>query len=120
MPFNAAGLNAPHSIDTLSIHSTNPGVGVAPTPGTELTDAPYARVSATYSAPVGGQMTLQADAVFDLSVSSDQNCQFFGLWAGSTYLGYAIPTTTRNFTEPATERKFGMAAGSTVSIVNPA
>lgn len=118
MPFNAAGLNNPFLVDTLSIHETNPGTGVSPTGGTELTDAPYARKAVTLSAPVAGVASSTADVEFEIATASDQNCQFIGLWEGATYKGYIVPVTPRNFTEPATARKYTVSAGSSISITN--
>ena len=44
MGLNIAGLaGAINAIDTLSLHSTNPGVGTSPAGGSELTDSPYTR-----------------------------------------------------------------------------
>ena len=120
MPFNAAGLNDPFAIDTISLHSADPGTGATPTPGTELVDAPYTRKSVSFSGPVSGTLTIASDVTFDISTSSNQNVQFLGLWQGSTYKGSAVPAVPRNFTEPATTRQFVVSAGATISITNPA
>lgn len=120
MPFNSTGLNNPFGVNTLSLHSANPGLGADPTPGTELTDAPYARQSVTLGAPTAGVVTTAANVTFGISTASNQNVQFVGLWEGSVYKGYIVPAIPRNFTEPATTREFTVSAGSTISITNPA
>jgi hypothetical protein len=119
MPFNPAGLNNPHAVNQLSLHSSNPGIGASPAAGTELTDAPYERQVITASGPVAGVLTISETAVFDIATTSNQNVQFIGLWEGATYKGYAVPGTPRNFTEVATIRQYTILAGSTISIVNP-
>lgn len=118
MPLNAAGLNNPFDIDQVSLHHSNPGVGVNPTASTELTDAPYARQSITLTAPVAGVANPTADVTFNLSTSANQNCQFIGLWKGAVYKGYMVPATPYNFTAAASARSFKLLATASISITN--
>jgi hypothetical protein len=124
MGFNLAGLSSPFNINRLSLHATNPGEGASPTAGTELTDAPYARQDVAYSAPAlvtgGAEAALDADAVFDLSLTVNQNVQFVGVWTGSTYKGFFVPDNANNFTGVATERSFTVGAGSILRVQNQA
>lgn len=110
---NAAALNA---ATQLSLHSTNPGTGLSPVAG-ELTDAPYARQSCVFDAPVANgtaaESLLNADVTFNLHLSNDQNVQFVGLWAGATYLGYFVPSNPFNFTGTVTTRQFIIEATDT-------
>lgn len=117
MPLNLAGLSgALNDIDTISLHSTNPGLGVSPAAG-ELTSAPYARKAASFGVPtdVSGVATsaLSADVTFPLHLSVDQNVQFVGLWKGGVYKGYAVPLNPFNFTGTVTSREFKVTAAST-------
>lgn len=118
MGLNLAGLSgALNDVDTLSLHHTNPGLAAAPAANTELTDAPYARQSAVFNAPVDNagvaEARLNADVSFDLHLSINQNVQFIGLWKGATYKGYIVPDTPFNFTGTATVRSFTVEATTT-------
>ena len=118
MGLNIAGLaGAINAIDTLSLHSTNPGVGTSPAGGSELTDSPYTRKAVVVNAAVdaAGVATVE----FDLSLTINQNVQFIGLWQGATYKGYAVPDNPNNFTgSPVTVRKFRVLAGSEIAAAN--
>lgn len=118
MPFNAAGLNDPSDVDSLSLHSANPGVGVSPVAG-ELAGAPYARQSVAFAAPVSGAFVFSAPVVFNLRTDIAQNVQFVGLWKGGVYKGYFIPDTPYNFTAAATSRSYTLQATSSINITNP-
>lgn len=118
MPLNLAGLSgALNDVDTISVHHSNPGIGASPAANTELTDAPYARKAAVFNAPVDNagvaEARLNADVVFPLHLSIDQNCQFLGLWKGATYKGYIVPDAPNNFTGTATTRTFTAKATTT-------
>jgi hypothetical protein len=118
MPLNISGLSGVlNDIDTLSLHHTNPGVGVNPTAATELTDTPYARQAAVFNAAtdVSGVATsvLNADVPFSLHLSINQNVQFIGLWKGATYKGYLVPDNPNNYTGTATTRTFTVKATTT-------
>lgn len=118
MPLNLAGLSGPlNDVDTLSLHHSNPGIGAAPSANTELTDAPYARKAAVFNAAIDNagvaEARLNANVVFPLHLTNDQNVQFIGLWKGTTYKGYIVPSTPRNFTGDATTRSFTATATTT-------
>jgi hypothetical protein len=111
MPYNFEGNSRPlNAVTQLSLHTTNPGTGASPTVGSELTDAPYARQSCVFNAPVANgtaaESLLNADVTFNLNLTIDQNVQFVGLWADTTYLGYVVPGNPFNFTGEATTRRF--------------
>ena len=117
MPLNTAGLSrALNAANTLALYSTNPGVGATPV-GTELSDAPYARKAAVFNAAVDNagvaESLLNADVTFPLKLDSPQNVQFIGLFQDTTYLGYIVPTTPRNFVDNATVRAFIVEADTT-------
>lgn len=116
--FNLAGHAATLNAATqLSLHSSNPGVGVSPAAG-ELSDAPYARKACTFAAPAMNgaiaESVLSADVTFDLSLTIDQTVNFVGLWAGSTYLGYTVPNNTGTYSgSNITTRRFVLNASTT-------
>ena len=124
MGLNIAGLaGAINAIDTLSLHSTNPGGGTSPAGGSELTDSPYTRKAVVVNAAVdaAGVAVAEVNATveFDLSLTINQNVQFIGLWQGATYKGYAVPDNPNNFTgSPVTVRKFRVLAGSEIAAAN--
>ena len=118
MSLNLAGLaGALNDVDTLSLHHTNPGVGSAPVAATELTDAPYSRQAAVFNAAIDNagvaEARLNADVVFPLHLSINQNVQFIGLWKGATYKGYIVPSNPNNYTGTATTRTFTAQATTT-------
>ena len=116
MPMNGAGLSDPFNVTSLSLHSSNPGVGASPAGGSELSDSPYARQTPSWDAIATGsdgggafaRQNLDAAVNFNLATGATaQNVQFVGLWRGSTYLGYEVPSTTKNFDDPdSTSRTF--------------
>lgn len=115
--FNLAGLsNTINAATQLSLHSTNPGLGVSPAAG-EFSGAPYARQNCTFNAAaMNGSVAeslLNANVVFNLPLSGTFDAQFIGLWAGATYLGYLVPSTPFTFTGTATERSFTVEATTT-------
>lgn len=113
--FNEAGLVDIFDIDRVSLHSSNPGIGVNPAAG-ELGDAPYERQVVSFAAKVTGtdaegpfaRAFLATDVSFSLATGAEaQNVQFVGLWKGTTYKGYKVPTTPKNFNDPdSTSRTF--------------
>lgn len=111
---NSKALNAANK---MSLHATNPGTGANPAAGTELTDAPYARQNCVFNAPVANgtaaETALNANVVFPLHLTINQNAQFVGLWENTTYLGYIVPDEPFNFTGNATERSFTVNAATT-------
>jgi len=115
--FNFAGNSkAINAANKMSLHATNPGSGANPAAG-ELADAPYARQNCVFNAPeangTAAESALNADVVFPLHLSINQNAQFIGLWENNTYLGYIIPDEPFNFTGVATERSFTVNAATT-------
>lgn len=129
MGLNIAGLaGAINGIDTLSLHSTNPGLGLFPVDGTELTDSPYSRQSCSFLPAVDESGSavyyLSTDVTFNLNLLNDQNCQFIGLWTGSTYKGYVVPSAPFNFTDEQgtpVERSFtALAATTKITLSNQA
>lgn len=121
--FNFAGNSkAINAANKMSLHATNPGTGTNPAAG-ELSDAPYARQNCVFNAPTANgtaaESALNADVVFGLHLSNNQNAQFVGLWENTTYLGYIIPDEPFNFTGIATERRFTVNAGTKIVRNNP-
>lgn len=117
MSLNLAGRSrALNAANIIGIWSTNPGIGATPAAG-ELTDAPYERQPAVFNAAVDNagiaESRLNANVPFDLHLTNPQNCQFFALFEDDTYLGYIVPSSPRNFTEPATVRQFVAVATTT-------
>ena len=115
--FNFAGNSkAINAANKMSLHATNPGTGTNPAAG-ELADAPYARQNCVFDAPVANgtaaESDLNADVVFSLHLTNNQNAQFIGLWENTTYLGYIVPDEPFNFTGAATERSFTVHADTT-------
>ncbi|WP_445425162.1 hypothetical protein [Alishewanella sp. HL-SH06] len=116
--FNLAGHAATLNAATqLSLHSSNPGLGVSPA-ASELSDAPYSRKACTFAAPVMNgavaESVLSANVTFDLSLTIDQTVNFIGLWAGSTYLGYIVPNNTGTYSgSNITTRQFVVNASTT-------
>lgn len=116
--FNFAGNSkAINAANKMSLHATNPGTGANPAAGSELTDAPYARQNCVFDAPVAvgtaAVSELNADVVFNLHLTINQNAQYIGLWENATYLGYIVPDEPFNFTGNATERSFTVEAATT-------
>ncbi|MBV2127913.1 phage tail fiber protein [Arsukibacterium indicum] len=114
---NAGKSRAINAANTLALFSTNPGVGDTAA-GTELSDAPYARQAAVFNAGVDNEgvseALLNADVVFDLHLTNNQNVQFIGLFEDTTYLGYIVPSAPRNFTgEASPTRSFTVKATTT-------
>ena len=115
--FNFAGNSkAINAANKMSLHATNPGTGANPAAG-ELADAPYVRQDCVFNAAAANgtaaESALNADVVFNLHLTNNQNVQFIGLWENATYLGYIIPDTPFNFTGNATERSFTVEAATT-------
>ncbi|MCB5226189.1 hypothetical protein JAO78_005105 [Alishewanella sp. 16-MA] len=116
--FNLAGHAATLNAATqMSLHSTNPGLGVSPAAG-ELSDAPYARKACTFNAAAMNgavaESLLNANVTFDLSLTIDQTVNFVGLWADSTYLGYIVPSNTGTYSgSNITTRQFVVSATTT-------
>ena len=118
MPLNSRGLNNPQAISRFSLHSQNPGLGLTPAAG-ELTGAPYTRQNGLFGSYNNGVAKLNNNVVFSLSTSTNQNVQFVGLWNSSNeYLGYVIPSTPYNFTEPSSSRTFTLSNNSEIVISN--
>lgn len=118
--FNFAGNSkAINAANKMSLHATNPGTGTNPAAG-ELADAPYARQNCVFNAPTAdgtaAKSALNADVVFPLHLTNNQNAQFIGLWENTTYLGYIVPDEPFNFSGNATERSFTVEAATTVLI----
>lgn len=112
--FNAAGLIDIFDVDTLSLHTSNPGTGVNPAAG-EITGAPYARQAVTFAAKTTGtdgsglyaRANLAAAATFGIALGAEQSVQFVGLWKGGVYKGYRVPTAPKVFNDPdSTARNF--------------
>lgn len=101
-----------------SLHTDFPGVVGA----NECSGGGYAQQAISISAPSGGQMTLLASVVFNVS---SQTVRWIGYWSGTTYLycapnGGAVP---KNFTAlPSTDfvvcPGHGYASGATVAFFN--
>lgn len=106
MPFNQEGLKDPFDIDTVSLHSSNPGLNATPASG-EVSGAPYARQSISLAAATTGsdgnglyaRRNLSANAVFNLPISSNVDVQFVGYWKGSVYKGYEPVSNPKLFNQ---------------------
>ncbi|PKM17402.1 MAG: hypothetical protein CVV11_19785 [Gammaproteobacteria bacterium HGW-Gammaproteobacteria-15] len=117
MPLNLAGRSrALNAANRMGIWSTNPGLGATPAAG-ELADAPYERKPAVFNEAVDvagvAECQLNANVPVDLHLTNPQNCQFLALFEDDVYLGYIVPSSPRNFTEPATVRQFVAVATTT-------
>src|SRR4051794_40077699 len=82
---------------TLSLHSSDPGNGLSPTGGTELTGGtpPYARKSTAWGTASAGSKSATTLPTFDVPAGS--SVSHLGYWRGSTYLGCRPLSATETY-----------------------